>query len=98
MKIKVEVELTMKQIAEAFCEMDSGEQAMFFIECAGLAQAWGGKGEHQWRMVGASLAGHTGPIVLAHGMIESIQDGLEGEQEPLVVVAKKALRHGREEA
>ncbi len=57
MILPVEIKLTPRQLAEAFCEMNDEQQAQVFIEAAAIAQQW--KGDFgsgwQWWLVGRHL-------------------------------------------
>lgn len=52
----VEIEMTPRMLAEAFCDMDDEDQAQFFIECAEIAKGWPHAGGMQWHFVGRHLA------------------------------------------
>lgn len=38
--LPVALELTVRQLAEAFCQLDDEAMAQFFIECADIASKW----------------------------------------------------------
>jgi hypothetical protein len=84
MKLALDVKLTPKQLAEAFCEMNDEDQAQFFIECAAIAATWkvdpremsGGPGM-QWWSAGRHLATCDCSTHEAREMVRDIADGAE---------------------
>lgn len=58
MKVTVDVALTAKVIAGAFCDLDAEEQAAFFEEVAKSAARWGVGPGMQWYRIGRVLKSH----------------------------------------
>lgn len=71
MKTTVDIELSVKQIAEAFCGLDAGAQASFFEECADIATGtFHGGNFGQWTQVGKAMSIH--PRGWGRNMVNSI--------------------------
>ena len=51
----VELELSPKELATAFCLMGDENQAQFFIEASEIAKTWDGSAEYQWSVIGGHL-------------------------------------------
>jgi hypothetical protein len=68
----LEIELTPELLADAFCEFDTEEQALFFNEVARLAELWpGGSFMGQMSRVGTDRAlmkrGRTAMEIIGEG-------------------------------
>jgi hypothetical protein len=71
-KISVTWKPTTKELAEAFCELHSDEQAKFFVEVAACADDWPATVSH-WHRVGRHLAKETE----ARSMLNEIEGGAD---------------------
>ncbi len=69
------VEVTPKQLAEAFADMHDEGQAQFFIEVAAIASGWEGGNFPQWYMVGRHLARCACSTDEARSLIREIAQG-----------------------
>jgi len=76
-ELTVKVQLTPRQIAEAFCSLYDEGQAQFFIECAAIAKGWDRNGvttggDSQWLAAGGHLRTCKCSTPEAREMIASI--------------------------
>lgn len=76
MKTTVDIDLTPRQLAEAFAELMDEAQAQFFIEVAAIAQGWDGPAGYQWALVGGHLATCACSTQAARDMVRDLADGI----------------------
>lgn len=79
MKLEMDWQPSVEQLAEAFCELDDERQAQFFIECARIASAWPtkhGGASYQWYLVGKHLRTCTCSTEEARTMITDMAGGI----------------------
>lgn len=76
MKLTIDIEVTVEQLAAAFCEMDDDAQAKFFVECAKIAAAWP-PGRDQFFDVGHHLRTCSCSTAEARELIRRIVAGME---------------------
>lgn len=56
MKREIEIKLSIKEIAEAFCDLNDEDQAQFFVEAARIGASWEPTANvFQWFSVGKHL-------------------------------------------
>ena len=79
MKLEVEIKLTPRQLAEAFCDLDDEQQADFFIEAARIAASWRDGAVMQWWYVGRHLRTCTCSTEEAREMVRELASALEFE-------------------
>ena len=73
----IELALTPKEAAEAFCNWNDEDQAQFFIEVAKLAEEWPGISGMQWFLVGRHLLQCTCSTDDARELVKAIAQGCE---------------------
>ena len=81
MKLDIDVTLTPRQIAQAFCDLGDEDQAQFFIECAAIAATWregdpNALPSYQWHVVGRHLRTCECSTYEARAMVEEIAGGI----------------------
>ncbi len=82
MTVMVEIKLTPRQIAEAFCELNDEQQAQVFIEAAIISSEWKnsvGTGDDgtQWHSVGKHLAECACSSEAARDIVRAIAGGMQ---------------------
>jgi hypothetical protein len=78
-KVTVDIELTVEQLAAAFCDLDDDAQAKFFVECARLAEKWSGTNFDQFFQVGRHLRTCSCSTPEARELIRRIVAGMKVE-------------------
>lgn len=77
MKLTVDIKLTPRELAQAFCDMDDEAQAQFFIDAADIASGWkGALADWQWHTVGKHLLRCECSTDLAREMVTSIAEAI----------------------
>lgn len=82
--IEIDVPVSPTELAEAFCEMDSEEQAEFFAEVWRLALNWGGAG---WCQQSHSIIAMSGPK--SRDAIRTLASHMPAEDIEWIVAASK---------
>lgn len=82
-KLMVEVSLTPRQVAEAFCDLDDEQQAQVFIEVALLASRWEASAfvGSQWFAVGRHLRDCSCSSDAARNVVSEMAAGLKHDWE-----------------
>lgn len=77
MILPVDIRLTPRQIAEAFCELNDEQQAQVFIEAADIAKLWKGSMDPgwQWWSVGRHLSTCACSTDDARELVRAIANG-----------------------
>lgn len=78
MKIEHEVRLTPEKVAEAFCELNDDQMAVFFEEVGRRAQLWPGAGAAmQWFAVGQHMKTCDCVTFEGRNVIETIYEAMK---------------------
>lgn len=75
MKLTLDVKLTPRELATAFCDMDDEAQAQFFIDCADIMQGWhAANREMQAMYIGRHLRDCACSTDAARDLVRNIAD------------------------
>lgn len=76
-QLSAQVDLTPRQIAEAFAELGDEEQAQVFIEVAAIAEGWEHQNMDQWYAVGRHLVTCSCSTEAARELVRRLARGVQ---------------------
>lgn len=76
MKIVHETRLTPEQVAEAFCELNDDQMALFFEEVGKIAKDWKGSAGMQWYLTGQHMKSCACVTDIGRSVVDEIHDSL----------------------